>query len=115
MNNFELQAMLQDANSARQGYNPYHAVNPHHRAIVDAGYVYSHTTLITGMDGNVFPSHAYRFPNTDWVIGVDARPGYRVDAHKLGSGRRTTFTNEFTLARYLKRKAAQLKRLSQSK
>lgn len=115
MTDFELQAMLQDANAYRQGYNPYHALNPHHRAITAVGYMYSHTTLITGLDGDVFPSHAYRYPHTSWVVGVDARPGYIANAHKLGSGRMVTFTNAFTLGRYLKRKAAQLKRLSQSK
>lgn len=90
-----------------QGFNPYHAENPHHQIIADAGFEYSHTTRV-GYPGGYYALHTYRLPGTDWVMSVNMRPGFRVDAGRIGSGRRTALFGS-QVKRYAIRKAMEVR------
>lgn len=100
---------IENPNSSGQGFCAAHPENPHHAVLTAHGWTYSHTTRITAVDGSHFGHHSYRFPGTDWVVGVDARPGWKAVAHNLGSGRRSIYFGS-QLGRYLERKTAKLRK-----
>lgn len=99
--------ILENDNGSGQGFNPYHAENPHHAILTGHGWLYTHTTRITAVDGSKFAHHTYRFAETDWCAGVDMRPGFQVSIGRKGSGRRTVFFGA-SLAKYLRRKSREL-------
>ena len=103
--------ILENVNSSGQGFNPHHAENPHHETLTGFGWMYSHTTPIGTVDGSKFAQHTYRFPGTDWVVGVSCRPGFRATAHRLGSGRMTDLFGG-QLDKYLRRKSKELRKVS---
>lgn len=102
--------ILRDVNSSGQGHNPHHDEHPHHETLTKYGWLYSHTTPIRCVDGSQYAHHTYRFPDTDWRIGIDCRPGFGASSSKLGSSRRTCFF-QHGLAHYLKRKTRELLRI----
>lgn len=98
--------ILNNESSCGQGHNPNHHKNPAHNELTRAGWEYSHTTRITGLDGNKFASHTYKLGN-DWSISVDCR-NWRLSSSKAGSGTRTTFTLGARFSKYLKRKTREI-------
>lgn len=102
---------IENPSSCGQGYCPNHTENPHHETLTQFGWKYSHTTRI----GHAYPAgayyahHTYIFPGTQWAVGVNCQPGWRCDAGKIGSGRRTAYFSH-QLARYLKRKTRELQK-----
>lgn len=106
--------LLSNVNSSGQGYTEEHTANPHHVTLVNNGWVYSHTTPIHFMGLNrldlVYYLHTYKSNiDANWVCGVNVRPGNKVDFHKLGSSRNySCFGSQ--VAKYLKRKNAELRR-----
>mgnify|MGYP000243359268 FL=1 len=105
----EQHTIIQNPNSSGQGFCHAHNTNPYHNDLATIGWWYSHTTPITAVDGSKYGIHCYRFAKSDWSIGVNARPGWRADAGKGGSGRKTPLFGS-QVVRYAKRKAAELKR-----
>lgn len=102
--------VIENPNSCKQGFCPNHHENPHHETIIKYGFSYSHTTPI-GSSNGLFALHTYCFPRTDWCVSVNCRPGWAVHASKKGSSRQTTFFGS-KVERYVKRKARELKALS---
>jgi predicted transcriptional regulator len=58
-----LKEAIGNPNSSGQGFDPDYVKNPHHEAILDAGYEYSHSTPVTHMDGEVRIHHTYKHPD----------------------------------------------------
>jgi hypothetical protein len=81
---------IDNPNSSGQGFCPFHSHNPYHDTLKDHGWEYSHTTLINRGDGTQYAIHTYKFPNTQWVVGVNCTPGWPVHTHQLGSHRGIT-------------------------
>lgn len=115
MTEFSKHLVIEAPNSSGQGYCPNHASNPLHAVLSEFGWEYSHTTPIRWEHGSeTYGHHTYRFPGTDWVIGVDCRRGWASSASRLGSGRLTCFSL-WELRPYLQRKTAKLKAIAASK
>lgn len=104
--------MIEKPNSCGQGYDPTHCDHPYHGVITKYGWVYSHTTPIRGLDGRRYYHHTYKYPTTEWYIGVSCRnDGRYIIAASTPSRGRHTVLGDTRLEGYLKRKSAQLRRL----
>lgn len=104
----ERSLVIENPNSSKQGHCPHHAENPHHDVLIEFGWEYSHTTPIRAMDQSQYAIHTYRYPGTDYVVGVNCQPGWRADASKLGAGyNHSYFASQ--LRRYLKSKARRMR------
>lgn len=101
--------IIENPNSSGQGFNAYHAENPHHTTLTALGWKYSHTTPIRCVDGSRYAIHTYKIDGIDWNIGVNARSGWLASSSRGGSGRRTVF-HHHGLVKYLKRKTRELKK-----
>lgn len=104
---FEPHLYITGKNSCGQGYCPNHMDNPHWLTLREYGWDYSHTTIVNHVGARI-AHHTYRFNDTDWVIGVQASPGWPCHASRLGSGRQTTLFGS-GLKKYLKRKTRELR------
>ena len=109
MTDFAQHLEIQNPNSCKQGFCPNHANNPHHTTLTERGWNYSHTTPICTMNGGYYAHHTYKFPGSDWAVGVDCRPGWAARAGRIGSGRHTTYFTH-SLKTYLKRKTKELRK-----
>lgn len=88
----------------RQGYSPFHRFNPFHEVITAFGWAYSHTTIITSLEGKPYPHLTYL--NGQHAVGVSTKDGrWLIEAGMLGSGHTYLLHNPVA---YLKRKKLQL-------
>ena len=93
-----------------QGYCAEHTANPYHDIFVSAGWHYSHTTKIHYATGGHYFMHTYKHPFQDWNGSVSITAGYPVTFSRGGSSREyTCFGSQ--VAKYLKRKNTELKRI----
>lgn len=115
---------IMNPNTSGQGFDPDHSDNSFHVALIESGWVYTHSTPIKRADGTTYFHHTYRFNDkvphcfaADWAIGVSVKPDCDVaSCGSSNSGRHTTFTDNgpglSAFDRYLKRKTRELKALS---
>ena len=101
---------LRNPGKTGQGYCDRHTDTPHDAVLSKYGWRYNHTTIIGAYEGRGgdYAIHTYKYDMTEWVVSVVCRPGWRCEAHSLGSGRRTTIG--YHIERYLKDKTRKLKR-----
>lgn len=99
-----------------QGYSPQHSETSFDRLLSQYGFKYSHTTVVTDCNGDDYANHTYKYPYTDWSIGVSVLPfnrGVSIHSSRGGSGRESYFSpqdNGPRFVAYLKRKSSALAR-----
>lgn len=115
---------IANPNTSGQGFDPDHSENSFHAPLIEAGWVYTHSTPIRAQDGSQYLHHTYRFNDKvshcladDWAIGVSVKPDCDVaSCGSMSSGRRTTYRDNGpelgAFERYLKRKTRELKAMS---
>lgn len=98
--------MIENPNSCGQGYDPTHYDNEYHNIIRAFGYVYSHSTIITALDGTKYTSHCYKLGETNREHNVSVNTNSRVWMTSTGcsSGRHWQGLGQVELIAHLRSK-----------
>lgn len=78
---------IQNPNSCGQGYDPFYINHPLTALVLSYGYIYSHSTPVTAIDGTYYIHHTFKLaahnvgldenrPNT-WETSTSTASGHR--------------------------------------